>query len=391
MSKALCFAARMGTVSYLATGASQYIDPKSLSQEEFAALMLNVRAGTVRSLSFRARVFGDKTNLNFSRPEPGRLADLASNIAGALYKRDHATRAGDVRAARVVDSDGCQALEVDVDVIDAVAQENFLRGLDDRFSPEIDYQAAYCSVCKASAIPGHLGPRPTCGHSPGTMYGGIVAEQFLTGALGLHAVSSTDNPAYDDTQILAAYSRANTTGSQMWAAAEEIPTMDEKDPKALLEAALAGDADAATQLMAWLVEQFPAEDPPAEEAPPAENAEYSALQALYATQQAELDASKERAFNMLFESHVKAGRLLPSARASIRTHYGVIGHEATEAYLSGLPSAAILAPQISSAGSDTQKVEGGDALALARHMGLSKGATPERLQTVGYSKLHQPR
>lgn len=386
MSKALCFASRMGTVSYLAEGGASYIDPKALSEAEFSALMLRVRAGVVRSLSFRARVFGDRTNLNYSRPEPGRLADLAANITGALYKRDHATRAGDVRAARVVDSDGVQALEVDVDVTDAIAQENFLRGLDDRFSPEIDYQAAYCSVCKASAIPGHLGPRPTCGHSPGTMYGGVVAEQFLTGALGLHAVSSTDHPAYDDTQILAAYSRANTTGCQMWAAAEE--TTMEKDPKALLEAAIGGDSAAAVLLMSWLQEQFPEEEAPPP--PPAENAEYSALKAKYAAQQAELDASKERAFTMMFDAHVKAGRLLPSSRTSIRTHYGVIGHEATEAYLSGLPKAAVLGDQISSAGSDTQEVDGGDALALARHMGLKQGATPERLNTVGYSKLHKP-
>lgn len=376
MRKAICFGQHLGRVEYKAEGG--FVDPSALSDEEFADLVTRVRSGVVRSLGFRARVFGDKPNANMSRPTPGRLSDLAANSKGALYKRGHATRAGDITAARAVEQDGLAVLEADFRITDAQAQEDFLRGLSDRFSPGIQYDTASCSICGAEAEDGFWGPVQRC-HNPGQTYDGQLAEIFLGGDLRLVEVSSVDDPAYDDTQILAAYSRANETGSPLWGTA----------PHHHEEAKMSDKTQAAPP------------ETPAPIVPPVEvkSAEFAALEAKaaasdakFAKQQAELEAARELTFSMLFAEHVKAGRVTEGNREAIRAHYGVIGHEAAAAYLSSLPVAAVLGEKISEAGSDETKVKPDATFALAAVMakhGILKDVSPEALKRSGFFNLRK--
>lgn len=190
-----------------------YVNPRSLSEADFVALVRRIRAGEVQRLRFRALVFVDKPNANLFRPKPGQIPALAASAPGALYLVGHRqfheeSRVGDVVAGAAGEHEGNAALLLDIDITDPEAQERFLRGQQDRFSIGWDADGAECSVCGDTLEwdwwDGWCGE--DCDHEFGETYDGTLCELFYTGC-ALDEVSTVNFPAVSGTSILSRLSR----------------------------------------------------------------------------------------------------------------------------------------------------------------------------------------
>jgi hypothetical protein len=172
-------------------------NPANLSDEEFATMVARIRAGEVRAIRARARVFIDAPNRNHVRPKPGQIPALAASAAGALFLDGHAdteeSRLGTVVSGEVGTHNGNAALILAWDITEPGAQERWIRGQMDRFSVGLGASRAECSVCGADGM--------RCEHKRGDSYGGRLAELFLVGA-SLRELSNVNFPAVPDTAVL---------------------------------------------------------------------------------------------------------------------------------------------------------------------------------------------
>lgn len=212
-------------------GGERYVNPKRLTDDEFASLISRVREGSVRALRFRARVFGDAPNANLTRPAPGILEDVAETAVGAPFLRDHSKksedRIGSVVAAYMQDHDEIASLTVEIDVTEPSDQERFLRGQIDRFSIGLSAEKAFCSICGTSCAVGVYGPMPSCEHRPGRKYESfeqdVLAEVFLAG-VRIEEVSSVTMPAYHDTTVLSRYWVENCRSQSVFKEVDPVDT-----------------------------------------------------------------------------------------------------------------------------------------------------------------------
>jgi len=362
---------------------SDFVDPASLSDAEFAELVTRVRSGEVRSLRFRARVFADRANANLTRPEPGRLGDLASDAPGGLFLTGHwGRRLGTVFGGGTVTHDGVEWLTVTVDITDPGAQEDFLRGNIDRFSIGIRSESAECSICGTECYQGWFGPRLDCEHRIGEMantsQGEKLTEVFLTGELTFREVSSVNFPAVDDTALFARWQRANETGEPM-----EGFALSRGNPASNKEPQMADKKDNSVDFAAQLAELK------------AKNEALEAAQATQAEQHAaQLKQANDAAFQSLFDAAVTSGRVVKVEEEDQRQLFAALGAEKYRAALEKRKQIRAFS-EIGSAAGDPggeQQEKPADPMALLRYataFGV-RGAEldeTETLKRIGFSGL----
>lgn len=351
----------------------EFVNPATLSDERFTELVDQVRAGHMRALRFKARVFIDRPNYNLTRPKPGDLARIASGAAGALYLYDHssrsvASRVGVVVSAEAVPFEDTEALVAVVDITDPGAQEKFLRGESDRFSIGLSAEEAECSVCGGEVTSSWWWWDFECGHEIGKSYPSeetgerVLAEAFLLGA-SMREVSTVNFPAVDDTAVLSQCGRpvALTTSGATPGEPQEASMADKKD-------------DLAAQL---------AEAKAANEAREAELAKLREEKA----------ASEAQLFDALFERGLAAGTLLPAEREDQKALFDAVGSERFKAALAKRqPMAGYQRTELGSASdSPSDAPVETDVLALAKRLigrGISReNCTLERLDQLGFNEL----
>lgn len=192
------------------------VNPDALSDRDALDLVRAIEAGEVFALEFTAEVFGDVPNANRTRPEPGRLGELASSAVGRPLVRDHALAVeetvGTITAARVEERDGAARLVLDHRLTDPAEMIAFVRGQRRAFSIALSAERWECSECGSRAHLGFFGPCLACDHDLDEV------EVFGTGRLSLRHNSFVSDPAYDDAGLLDAYRSANATGAAFFGA-----------------------------------------------------------------------------------------------------------------------------------------------------------------------------
>lgn len=291
----------------------RYVNPRALSNEEFTTLVRQIRAGELRRLRFRARAFIDKPNANLFRPKPGQIPTIAENAAGALYLVGHRiwheeSRVGDIVGGDVGEHEGNEALLLDVEITEPGAQEDFLRGRQDRFSIGWDSDGAECSVCGDEfEWDWWDGWTSECKHRLGRTYereegDEVLCEIFYTGVT-LEELSAVNLPAVAGTAILTRLGRP-AEADQGAKPKESIMDQNESIRLAELEAEKK-----------------------------ARDEELKALRQEKAAQAAALAAANDLAFKTLFEGGVQAGRVKPREEEAQRILFDSMGHERYRAEL----------------------------------------------------------
>lgn len=219
------------------------VRPDRLTEAEWKALVTRIREGEVKALRFRARVFVDAPNSAKYRPAPGQLARIAAGARGALYLVDHGhdveDRIGTVAGGSVASHEGVDALVLDIDVTDPVAQERFLRGLSDRFSIAWSSERSECCICGSPAAVYRSTITTSCNHTPGEFYDGRECEVWCYGAQ-LREVSDVTFPAVPSTAVLSAPSpRRSTPAAATPGARPEGSDMSKRAEIARLKAEIA--------------------------------------------------------------------------------------------------------------------------------------------------------
>lgn len=339
------------------------INPSKLSDEEFSSLVARIRAGEVRALKARARVFIDAPNKNLTRPKPGQLAAIAKKAAGALFLYDHngyssRARIGTVTAGEVVDFEGNDALVLEWDIVDPEAQERYVRGQMDRFSVGIGAESAECSVCGAEAERGWFRYFLDCGHEVGESYPStetgerVLCEVFLVNA-DLREVSTVNFPAVPNTAVL---SELRLSGLNHH---HEGATPDQ-----------------------------PTEDAMSDENKTDESAAY---QEEIARLKEEREAADALLFDALFDRAVAEGKALPREKDDQKDIFSALGRDKFQSMLANRPAIAGFSNETlgeSSASPADQEPEE-DVLALARHSRRIRRSnlTEAKLQEIGFNEL----
>lgn len=340
------------------------INPAKLSDEEFSSLVARIRAGEVRAIRARARVFIDAPNKNLTRPKPGQLATIAKKAPGALFLYDHngyssGARIGTVTAGEVVSYRGNDALVLEWDIVDPEAQERYVRGQMDRFSIGLGAKSAECSVCGGKAQRGWFSYYLECDHEIGKSYPStetgerVLCEVFLVGA-DLREVSTVNFPAVPNTALLSEFGHRVGLNNN-----HEGATPDE-----------------------------PTEDAMSDENQTDESAAY---QEEIARLKEEREAADALLFDALFDRAVAEGKALPREKDDQQAIFSALGRDKFQSMLANRPAIAGFSNETlgaSSASPADQEPEE-DVLALARHSRRIRRSnlTEAKLQEIGFNEL----
>jgi hypothetical protein len=188
--------------SYLEAEGEPLVNPLSLSNDERRALLEQIDSREVMALRAVVRMFADKPNKNRSRPEPGRLEELAGAARGADYVRNHSRGvedvAGSILAAEVRTFEGSEALVGLHRITEPTEMAAFVRGERTKFSVAIGAERWECSECSEQGLVAPFGTFFACEHHNASS----GAELFGRGQLQFLHNAAVTNPAVSGTRIL---------------------------------------------------------------------------------------------------------------------------------------------------------------------------------------------
>jgi phage I-like protein len=387
-------------------GGAPWINPATLTYEQRRELLAAVHSGELVAARFRARAFIDKPNVNRTRPEPGRLGELAEKCVGRPLNDGHwgGTYAivGTMLGGEVEDFEGNDSLVIDHEVTEPRTLAAFIRGERRLFSISLRAARWECSLCNTRARLSWWGPEFGCEHNSRT------AELFGRGPINIIHNAFVGSPAVDGTAILAAYADAQEHGVSLFGltpnylgqygeALSSVLTdaLDEKvesgdmtrdelveeiatasgETVERIEEILSGEGDlptldtlrafADTLEIDWqtILDAFetdggevpdededdggddeePTEDEPGEEDDEmGQNSELNKLRAELAASEKRREKAENAAFNAAFKQAVSERRVLPTEKTDFQEMAKQMGVEFTQKRLSGRPQIGAL-------------------------------------------------
>lgn len=169
-----------------------------------------LESGSLKGVSFSARVFGSSGNSRFIKVPDEEFDALAAGFAGRPFLLDHrpsmASKIGRVNGGRATESEGERFIELDLELTDPDWAVKAARGLIEEFSVGLTSEREVCSVCNAEYEKFFSFSWPVCGHMPGRKYVSeddtvVLCEVVMLNVRPLE-VSSVWSGAYPNTQIL---------------------------------------------------------------------------------------------------------------------------------------------------------------------------------------------
>jgi hypothetical protein len=294
-----------------------FVNPAKLSAEERSALLKAIDEDEVVELRFRARVYADEPNPNFSRLDPDYLETAVANanarssaqVDGPSLATDHwrwsvSGRVGRIDRMAIEAGNGAREVIIEATLLRKQAMEEFARGLLDRFSVGLNrITARRCSLCGEQWREGYWGMEPGCKHEPGV----DGCEVFLTAEF--NEVSFVFSPAVSGTHVFSAQPKEN-------------------------QMTVKQDADVVAELAAK------------EAAFAAREAE---LTAKITSTEAALASERGRLRDLDLEAAIRDGRILPAELSAYREIWDTLGEKKCKEMLSmraphAAPAAAFGAP-----------------------------------------------
>lgn len=172
------------------------VNPSSLTPEERRSLLEHIESREVMAIRASIRMFIDKPNQRRTRPEPGRLDELAVSAVGADFMRNHSSAVedtiGSILSAEVQEFEGDPSLVGLHRLTEPGEMAAFVRGERTRFSVAIGAEEWTCSGCETEGFVAPFGSFFSCDCEGTELFGRGELRFLHNAAVSVPAVSGTE-------------------------------------------------------------------------------------------------------------------------------------------------------------------------------------------------------